>query len=66
MYIYMHILFMQLMGVMERVCGDGKAKVVSLLEGGYDVEAGTQGLAKCVVAHVKALKEANNGIIQVR
>jgi acetoin utilization deacetylase AcuC-like enzyme len=47
----------ELMGVMDRVSGQGKAKVVSLLEGGYDVAACTQGLAKCVVEHVKALKE---------
>ncbi len=32
-------------------------KVVSLLEGGYDVSPDSLGLARCVVAHVSALRE---------
>jgi acetoin utilization deacetylase AcuC-like enzyme len=41
----------ELMAIAERRCG---GRVVSLLEGGYDLE----GLAKSVAAHVGALMEA--------
>ena len=33
-----------------------KGKVISLLEGGYDVAPETLGLARCVNTHVKALR----------
>lgn len=32
-------------------------RVISLLEGGYDTSPNTLGLARCVDAHVKALRE---------
>lgn len=35
-----------------------KGKVISLLEGGYDT-SDTLGLARCVNAHVKALRNNN-------
>ena len=35
----------------------GGCKVISLLEGGYDVSPNTMGLARCVVAHVKTMKD---------
>lgn len=38
---------------MNRMTGSGR--VVSLLEGGYDVAQESLGLASCVDAHVKAL-----------
>jgi hypothetical protein len=39
-------------------CGNPtKGKVISLLEGGYDTAPITLGLAKCVDAHVTALRE---------
>lgn len=43
---------------MEQVAisqGKTSAKVLSILEGGYDTAPDTLGLAKCVEAHVKAL-----------
>ena len=36
--------------------GKKRGNVVSLLEGGYDVAQKTLGLARCVNAHVKALR----------
>ena len=42
---------------MGRLWGPEKARVVSILEGGYDVAPDTLGLAKCVVAHTQALQE---------
>jgi hypothetical protein len=58
----LHCLFSpQLMAAMDRVCGgSGQGRVVSLLEGGYDTQPQTLGLATCVEAHVKALR--NGGI----
>ena len=48
----------QLKEAMDRVGGSfGTGKVISLLEGGYDVSMESRGLAKCVVAHVQALRE---------
>lgn len=52
---------------MERVAatsGDParSARVVSLLEGGYDTAPLTLGLAKCAVAHVLMLKEDDNKV----
>ena len=44
------------MAAMHRI-SDGDPKVISLLEGGYDVSPHTMGLSRCVVAHVKALRE---------
>lgn len=35
-------------------CGGGR--VVSLLEGGYDTDSSSLGLARCVNSHVKALR----------
>lgn len=35
--------------------GHGQPRIVSILEGGYDTDPDTLGLAKCVQAHVKAL-----------
>lgn len=40
---------------MEKISGVGKSRVISLLEGGYDTEE-SLGLAKCVNAHVEALR----------
>ena len=37
--------------------GAVSGKVISLLEGGYDTSPFTLGLAKCVNAHVLALRE---------
>ena len=49
---------LQLMAAMDRVCGgSGQGRVVSLLEGGYDTQPLTLGLATCVEAHVKALRD---------
>jgi len=49
------------MASMERVSGPGgECRVISLLEGGYDVAPDTLGLARCVVAHVKAMREDTN------
>lgn len=45
------------MASMERISGPGESRIISLLEGGYDVEADTLGLARCVVAHVKAMRD---------
>lgn len=47
----------QLTSVMERVNGVGNGKIVSLLEGGYDTDPETLGLATCVNAHVKSLRK---------
>lgn len=44
----------QLMACMDELW-PGNGKVLSLLEGGYDVSPLTNGLARCVVAHVEAL-----------
>ena len=53
--------FVQLMAAMDRVSGgSGQGRVVSLLEGGYDTQPHTLGLAICVDAHVKALR--NGGL----
>ncbi len=38
--------------------GPGRARVISLLEGGYDTSPFTLGLAKCVDAHILALQES--------
>lgn len=38
--------------------GPAKARVISLLEGGYDTSPFTLGLAKCVDAHVLALQQS--------
>jgi hypothetical protein len=44
----------------EKVCGDQRSgRVISLLEGGYDTSNETLGLAKCVDAHVAALRGKN-------
>lgn len=49
------------MSAMDRVSGgSGQGRVVSLLEGGYDTQPHTLGLAICVDAHVKALR--NGGL----
>ena len=49
------------MAAMDRVSGgSGQGRVVSLLEGGYDTQPNTLGLAVCVDAHVKALR--NGGL----
>ena len=49
------------MAAMDRVSGGGgQGRVVSLLEGGYDTQPQTLGLAVCVDAHVKALR--NGGL----
>lgn len=54
-------IFSQLMAAMDRVSGgSGQGRVVSLLEGGYDTQPQTLGLAVCVDAHVKALR--NGGL----
>jgi acetoin utilization deacetylase AcuC-like enzyme len=45
------------MVTMERVNGVGNGKIVSLLEGGYDTDPETLGLATCVNAHVKSLRK---------
>lgn len=46
------------MAAMDRLSGGaGHGKVISLLEGGYDVSMESKGLARCVVAHVQALRE---------
>ena len=52
-------IFLQLVASMERICGAGKGRVVSLLEGGYDVSPMTMGLSRCVTTHVQALRDAN-------
>lgn len=41
---------------MEKVQGKGNARVISLLEGGYDTQGDSMGLAKCVNVHVEALR----------
>jgi acetoin utilization deacetylase AcuC-like enzyme len=42
---------------MDRVAGGaGQGRVVSLLEGGYDTQPQTLGLARCVDAHVHTLR----------
>ncbi len=38
----------------------GRGRVVSLLEGGYDTAADTLGLARCVSAHVSALRSGGS------
>jgi acetoin utilization deacetylase AcuC-like enzyme len=46
---------------MERIwAGTNEGKVISLLEGGYDTDDDTLGLAKCVVSHVKSLQERSS------
>jgi acetoin utilization deacetylase AcuC-like enzyme len=35
-----------------------RPKIISLLEGGYDVRDDTRGLPRCVVAHVDSLRES--------
>ena len=62
---YHHISFFfvssQLMSAMDTISGGpGTGKVVSLLEGGYDTQPQTLGLARCVDAHVKALRSEGN------
>lgn len=48
----------QLVSAMVRICGDEhSAKVISLLEGGYDVDENTLGLANCVNSHVLTLRK---------
>jgi len=47
----------QLTAAMERVNGVGHGKVISLLEGGYDTNPESLGLANCVNAHVKSLRK---------
>ena len=55
------ILSSQLMSAMDTISGGpGTGKVVSLLEGGYDTQPQTLGLARCVDAHVKALRSEGN------
>ena len=48
------------MASMQRVSTTDECKVISLLEGGYDVSPDTMGLARCVVAHVNALRDVGN------
>ena len=49
------------MSAMDTISGGpGTGKVVSLLEGGYDTQPQTLGLARCVDAHVKALRSEGN------
>jgi acetoin utilization deacetylase AcuC-like enzyme len=54
------VINIQLMASMNRVAqvtGDVRgARVISLLEGGYDTNPETQGLARCVDAHVAGLR----------
>lgn len=47
------------MASMQRICGIEDSKVISLLEGGYDVAPDTMGLARCTVAHVNALSSTD-------
>ena len=55
------VLSSQLMSAMDTISGGlGTGKVVSLLEGGYDTQPQTLGLARCVDAHVKALRSEGN------
>ena len=44
---------------MQRLFAVGDCKIISLLEGGYDVSPDTMGLARCVVTHVNALRDAS-------
>ncbi len=41
---------------MNRLNGSGRGRVISLLEGGYDIKRETQGLANSINAHVKAMR----------
>ena len=51
----------QLMSAMDQISGGpGMGKIVSLLEGGYDTQPQTLGLARCVDAHVKALRNGGH------
>jgi acetoin utilization deacetylase AcuC-like enzyme len=50
-------LFLQLLKSMNRPEGSGKGRVVSILEGGYDTDPESLGLARCVDAHVRAMRE---------
>eukprot|EP01035_Chromulina_nebulosa_P017103 gene17103-22617_t len=50
----------QLLDAMESIQGKSNAKVISLLEGGYDTSSETLGLAQCVDAHVAELRKLNN------
>lgn len=45
------------MSHIAKASGDPRSgRVISLLEGGYDTSVESQGLAKCVDAHVTALR----------
>ena len=41
---------------MEDPNGSGKSRIVSVMEGGYDTNSDTLGLAVCVDNHVAALQ----------
>ena len=41
---------------MEKINGVGKSKIISILEGGYDISDGSQGLSNCINAFVKGLR----------
>jgi hypothetical protein len=41
---------------MEDPSGSGKGRIISLMEGGYDTNADSLGLAVCVDNHVAALQ----------
>jgi hypothetical protein len=42
---------------MNRVGGSGHGRVLSLLEGGYDIKRETLGLASSINEHVKAMRK---------
>jgi hypothetical protein len=42
---------------MNRVGGSGRGRVISLLEGGYDIKRETMGLANSINTHVKAMRK---------
>ena len=49
-------LFEQLKGVVENPSGSGPGRLISLMEGGYEVTTKVQGLALCVGQHIDALR----------
>ena len=42
---------------MEKMQGTGRSKIVSILEGGYDISQESQGLSRCISSFVNALRK---------
>ena len=42
---------------MEKMQGVGKSKILSILEGGYDISNESQGLSNCICSFVNALRK---------